>query len=291
MVEYQPTSHRPIAQMFRRTGRAATNLCVRLGIPPDAISYLSILAALAAALCFWKSGRNAWLLIIAPLFCYLRLWLHMLDGMVAVAAGEASARGEIVHGLPERISDVSIFVGRAHSAALTAVIAGWAGTLSWFARAWWRDSRFSSLGIKDGAGLDLEDLSFVAGDGVDRSIGGFRRTRPGHCWGDIAFDSWVQGIRPLFRIVSRLVDDWRRLRRHRCSRDCILGTGSARRRARCRLVWLFHGRAGFRYRVDPAHSDPAQPRPGRTAKDVVEHHWLYLHRLDVRTSGLSGEHD
>src|SRR5207247_10367101 len=88
MGEYQPTSHRPIAQIFRRTGKGAANLCVRLGIPPDAISYLSIVAALAAALCFWKSGRNMWLLIIAPLFCYLRLWFNMLDGMVAVARSE-----------------------------------------------------------------------------------------------------------------------------------------------------------------------------------------------------------
>src|SRR5260370_30330270 len=103
MVERQPRSRRPIAQIFRRTGDGATNLCVRLGIPPDAISYLSIVAALAAALCFWKSGRNAWLLIIAPLFCYLRLWFNMLDGMVAVAAGKASARGGIVNDLPGRI--------------------------------------------------------------------------------------------------------------------------------------------------------------------------------------------
>src|SRR2546422_11661842 len=100
MVEYRPRSRRPIAQMFRRTGDGATNLCVRLGIPPDAISYLLILAALAAALCFSKSGKNASLLIIAPLFCYLRLWFNMLDGMVAVAAGEGRACGESVDGLP-----------------------------------------------------------------------------------------------------------------------------------------------------------------------------------------------
>src|SRR5437773_4866 len=109
MAEYLPRSRRPIAQMFRRTGHGATNLCVRLGISPDAISYLSLLAALIAALFFWKSGKNAWLLIIAPLFCYLRLWFNMLDGMVAVAAGKASARGEIVNDLPDRISDVTIF--------------------------------------------------------------------------------------------------------------------------------------------------------------------------------------
>jgi phosphatidylglycerophosphate synthase len=131
-VEYQPTSQRPIAQIFRRTAKGATNLCVRLGIPPDAISYLSIVAALAAALCFWKSGRNAWLLIIAPLFCYLRLWFNMLDGMVAVAAGKASARGEIVNDLPDRISDVIIFVGVAHSNLMNPLIGYWTAILSLF---------------------------------------------------------------------------------------------------------------------------------------------------------------
>jgi phosphatidylglycerophosphate synthase len=130
MGEYQPTSHRPIAQIFRRTGKGAANLCVRLGIPPDAISYLSILAALAAALCFWKSGRNTWLLIIAPLFCYLRLWFNMLDGMVAVAAGKASARGEIVNDLPDRVSDVIIFVGVAHSDLMSPLIGYWTAIIS-----------------------------------------------------------------------------------------------------------------------------------------------------------------
>jgi len=130
MAEYQPTSQRPIAQIFRRTGKGAANLCVRLGIPPDAISYLSIVAALAAAVCFWKSGKNAWLLVVAPLFCYLRLWFNMLDGMVAVAAGKASARGEIVNDLPDRISDVIIFVGVAHSELMNPFVGYWAAIFS-----------------------------------------------------------------------------------------------------------------------------------------------------------------
>src|SRR5215471_6263704 len=130
MGEYQPTSQRPIAKIFRRTGKGATNLCVGLGIPPDAISYLSILAALAAALSFWESGRNTWLLIIAPLFCYLRLWFNMLDGMVAVAANKASRRGEILNDLPDRISDVIIFAGVAHSGLMNPLIGYWAAILA-----------------------------------------------------------------------------------------------------------------------------------------------------------------
>jgi phosphatidylglycerophosphate synthase len=95
-----------------------------LGIHPDVISYGSVLAASAAAVCFWKSGAYPWLLLLGPAFCYLRLWCNMLDGMVALAAGKASWRGEILNDLPDRISDVLIFAGVAHS-GLNAVLSGY----------------------------------------------------------------------------------------------------------------------------------------------------------------------
>jgi phosphatidylglycerophosphate synthase len=56
----------------------------------------------------------------------------MLDGMVAVAAGKASARGEIVNDLPDRISDVIIFVGVAHSDLMNPFIGYWTAILSLF---------------------------------------------------------------------------------------------------------------------------------------------------------------
>ena len=95
MTAYQPTSRRPIAEQFRKTARGAVSFCVRAGIHPDAISYLSIVASAGAAVCFWKSGKYACLLIPGPALCYLRLWFNMLDGMVALAAGKASWRGDI----------------------------------------------------------------------------------------------------------------------------------------------------------------------------------------------------
>jgi phosphatidylglycerophosphate synthase len=103
---------------------------VRGGVHPDTISYLSILAAVIAAICFWKSRQARWLLIAAPLFCYLRLWFNMLDGMVAVAANKANRRGEILNDLPDRISDVIIFVGVAHSGLMNPLIGYWAAILA-----------------------------------------------------------------------------------------------------------------------------------------------------------------
>ena len=130
MSGYEPNSRRPIANVFRQTAGSATRFCVRHGIHPDAISYLSIVAALIAAICFWKSEATPWLLIIAPLFCYLRLWFNMLDGMVALAAGKASRRGEILNDLPDRVSDIVIFVGVAHSGWMNPLIGYWAAILA-----------------------------------------------------------------------------------------------------------------------------------------------------------------
>ena len=103
-----------------------TCFCVRLHVDPDAISYLSILAAALAALFFWKSGEEVIFLLLAPVFCYVRLWCNMLDGMVALAAGKASWRGEILNDLPDRISDVLIFAGVAHSGLMNPSIGYWA---------------------------------------------------------------------------------------------------------------------------------------------------------------------
>jgi len=115
MSTYTPTSRRPIANVFRRTAHAAVHVAVRMRIHPDVFSYGSIAAALLSAFFFWRSREMPVLLLAAIAFAFLRLWLNMFDGMVALAAGKASKKGEIVNDLPDRISDVVIFAGVAHS--------------------------------------------------------------------------------------------------------------------------------------------------------------------------------
>jgi phosphatidylglycerophosphate synthase len=127
---YEPVTRRPIAEVFRYTAHWGVRFCVRIGVHPDAISYFSIVAAALAAACFWQAASHPVLLLFGPLFCYLRLWCNMLDGMVALASGKASPRGEILNDLPDRISDVLIFAGVAHS-GLNAVVSGyWAAIFS-----------------------------------------------------------------------------------------------------------------------------------------------------------------
>lgn len=115
MSDYKPASRRPIGDLFRLTAHGAVHICVRSGIHPDVVSYASIAASAVAGICFWQASAIPGLLIPGVLLCYLRLWLNMLDGMVALASGKASPRGEILNDLPDRVSDVLIFVGVAHS--------------------------------------------------------------------------------------------------------------------------------------------------------------------------------
>ncbi len=138
MGDYQPTSRRQIADIFRRTADVAVRFSVRWGIHPDAVSYGSVVASALAAGCFWWSAQVPLLLIPAALLCYLRLWLNMLDGMVALASGKASLRGELLNDLPDRVSDAIIFAGVAQSglchmasgywAAIFALLTAYVGT-------------------------------------------------------------------------------------------------------------------------------------------------------------------
>jgi phosphatidylglycerophosphate synthase len=128
---YTPTSRRPIAGVFRKTAGAAVRFCVARNVHPDVISYLSIVAAAIAATCYlWSPYWRPWPLAVAPLLLFLRLWFNMLDGMVALASGKASRRGEIINELPDRISDILIFAAVAHSGWVWPPLGYWCAILA-----------------------------------------------------------------------------------------------------------------------------------------------------------------
>lgn len=129
---YAPSSRRPIAGLFRRTAEGAVRIAVRAGIHPDVFSYGSIVAAAISAWFFWQSANHPRYLAVAVAFAFLRLWLNMFDGMVAIAAGKASKKGEIVNDLPDRVSDVLIFLGVAHSSWCNPLFAYWVAMAALF---------------------------------------------------------------------------------------------------------------------------------------------------------------
>ncbi len=116
---YQPTERRPIASRSWRVSQAAASWLARRGVSPNAISLAGMACGAVAGAAFaatrWLPGaeRAAW--VFAALFIQLRLLANLLDGMVAIESGRASAVGELYNEVPDRVSDAAILIGAGYS--------------------------------------------------------------------------------------------------------------------------------------------------------------------------------
>ena len=129
MAEYQPTSRRPIAECSGELEMLRPVLCASWNSSRCDFVFVDRSGADRGNL-FLEIGRETWLLIIAPLFCYLRLWFNMLDGLVAFAAGKASRAERMLNDLPGSHIRRVIFVGVAHSGSNESVDRILGGNLS-----------------------------------------------------------------------------------------------------------------------------------------------------------------
>jgi phosphatidylglycerophosphate synthase len=87
-----------------------------IGLTPNGVSLLGILATLASAYCYWNSQSSDWLLIVAALVLLISGFFDALDGVLARAYGETTLFGGFLDSLLDRYSDaiilVSIILGR-----------------------------------------------------------------------------------------------------------------------------------------------------------------------------------
>lgn len=152
------SDRRPIADVFRATARAAVRSCRRFGISANQVSAASLVAGIGGGLAFAtlpaiddRFASPAAVLIVIAIgvgLSLLRLWLNMLDGMVALAAQSdgtqsdatrSDALGALWNEAPDRLSDIALLIGVAHSglcqpllgygAALAALAVAYVGTL------------------------------------------------------------------------------------------------------------------------------------------------------------------
>lgn len=95
-------------------------------ITPNQISLASIGFALLAGLFLLRPDAIA-ALIAAALCIQLRLLCNLMDGMVAVEGGKASAVGPLYNEIPDRIADSLILIGLGYGLDLPAL--GWLAAL------------------------------------------------------------------------------------------------------------------------------------------------------------------
>ncbi|SCB28495.1 CDP-alcohol phosphatidyltransferase family protein [Rhizobium multihospitium] len=121
---------RPLASRNTRWAQTLARRMTVLSVTPNQISQASMAMAALAGASFWLSGlvdgvgMRVILLILAALFCQLRLLCNLLDGMVAVEGGKGEADGPFWNEFPDRVADILIFAGIGYGIAMPGL--GWA---------------------------------------------------------------------------------------------------------------------------------------------------------------------
>lgn len=122
-------NRRPLTS--RQTGWAHRVTAFLAGTPitPNQISIGSMIAAALAGLAFVAAafttgGITSVLLVVAALFCQIRLLCNLFDGMVAVEAGKQSPDGVAWNEFPDRFADIFILTGIGYAIGLPSM--GWA---------------------------------------------------------------------------------------------------------------------------------------------------------------------
>jgi len=82
-----------------------------IGLTPNQISLLGVLAALFSAYFYWISQFEAALLLAAALFLLISGFFDALDGVLARLYGEVSVLGGFLDSLLDRYADAFVFVG------------------------------------------------------------------------------------------------------------------------------------------------------------------------------------
>ncbi len=88
---------------------------VRRFVSPNAISVAGTVAACLAGVAFAFTRQapavSKWLWLGGAVLVQMRLLANLLDGMVAIGRGVASATGELFNEVPDRVSDTAVLIG------------------------------------------------------------------------------------------------------------------------------------------------------------------------------------
>jgi len=130
MAEYAGGDRRPIASRELKVFQRMAGGLARAGVSANGISVFGMVVAIVggALLVGTSLVEGVWVRVffgVAAVCIQVRLIANMLDGMVAIASGKASALGELFNEIPDRISDTAVLVGAGYAAGGCPTL-GWA---------------------------------------------------------------------------------------------------------------------------------------------------------------------
>lgn len=112
-------NRRPLATRSAGWAKGLAKALAAIGLTPNAISVIGILFAGAGAYAFASAPYGSpWLWLAGALGIQLRLAANMLDGLVAVEEGKASATGPLYNEAPDRAEDALLLIAAGYGAGI-----------------------------------------------------------------------------------------------------------------------------------------------------------------------------
>jgi phosphatidylglycerophosphate synthase len=132
-TNYEVTERRPMKPREWPVMTGVARVLNRAGVSPNSISIASIVAcciagsAFAATSSYEGTGQRV-LWLVGAACVQLRAICNLLDGMVAVESGKASAVGELYNEVPDRLSDAVMLIGLGYAVGSSPLL-GYAAAL------------------------------------------------------------------------------------------------------------------------------------------------------------------
>jgi phosphatidylglycerophosphate synthase len=125
-VTDEESNRRPIAARGSAWAQRVAGALARSAVTPNQISVASVFfAAIGATLLVWWPTSPG--LVLCAACVQLRLVCNLLDGMVAMEGGKASAVGKIYNEFPDRVADSLLIVALGYACGMPWL--GWLGAL------------------------------------------------------------------------------------------------------------------------------------------------------------------
>lgn len=95
---------------FQSLLRPAMNGLARAGLTPNAVTITAIVGSIAAGAAVSQSAPRSALLLLLPVWLFLRMALNAIDGMMARELGMSTQLGAVLNELGDAVSDLGLYL-------------------------------------------------------------------------------------------------------------------------------------------------------------------------------------
>jgi CDP-diacylglycerol--glycerol-3-phosphate 3-phosphatidyltransferase len=95
---------------FQNLLRPAMNALARAGLTPNIVTVTAIVGSILAGAAVSQSAQKPTLLLLLPVWLFLRMALNAIDGMMARELGKSTHLGSVLNELGDVVSDLGLYL-------------------------------------------------------------------------------------------------------------------------------------------------------------------------------------